>query len=140
MTFTFRPVDPSADAALLHSWVTLDYARFWGMASASVAEVEREYAQIQASGHHVALLGLADGAPAFLMERYDPARSPLAGLYDARAADVGMHLLVGPPVQPRRGVHHRCHGRRAGRNLRRPCRGPRGGGARLRQRQDPWAQ
>jgi RimJ/RimL family protein N-acetyltransferase len=101
--FTFRPVDPAADAPLLHSWVSQNYARFWGMASATLADVEREYAQLQASGHHQALLGLEEGVPAFLMERYDPARSPLHGLYEAKPGDVGMHLLVSPPIEPRSG-------------------------------------
>ncbi|WP_051388741.1 GNAT family N-acetyltransferase [Arthrobacter sp. 35W] len=103
MSFTFRAVDPAGDAGLLHSWVVQDYARFWGMGSATVADVEREYAQIQASGHHQARLGLDEGTPAFLMERYDPAQSPLAGLYDGRPSDVGMHLLVSPPDVPRPG-------------------------------------
>ncbi|NKX54984.1 GNAT family N-acetyltransferase [Arthrobacter mobilis] len=103
MRFGFRPVDPDADAALLHSWVILDYARFWGMQSATVGQVASEYAQLQASGHHRAYLGLEGGTPAFLMERYDPARSPLHGLYDGQPGDAGMHLLVSPPRLPRRG-------------------------------------
>lgn len=103
MTFTFRPVDPAADAPLLHSWVSRDYARFWGMQSAAVADVAAEYAQIQSSGHHSAVLGQEDGAPVFLMEHYDPARSPLHGLYPAHPGDIGMHLLVAPPLRPRPG-------------------------------------
>lgn len=103
MRFSFRPVDADADAALLHSWVGMDYARFWGMQSASLAEVRAEYERIQASGHHTAVLGLEDGNPVFLMERYDPIQSPLHGLYESRAGDIGMHLLVAPPLHPRPG-------------------------------------
>ncbi len=32
-TFSLRPMQ-AADAALIHSWVTRDYARFWGMQNA----------------------------------------------------------------------------------------------------------
>jgi len=103
MNFTFRPVEPAADAPLLHSWVTRDYARFWGMASATVADVAAEYRSILASGHHTALLGLQEGVPVFLMEQYDPAQSPLHGLYAAKPGDAGMHLLVSPPDHPRPG-------------------------------------
>lgn len=97
MRFTFRDVHPMADAPLLHSWVTQPYASFWGMLSASVEDVAREYAAIQAGGHHRALLGLDGGAPAFLMEEYLPASSPLAAVYPVLPGDMGMHLLVGPP-------------------------------------------
>ncbi|MDQ0661844.1 RimJ/RimL family protein N-acetyltransferase [Arthrobacter ulcerisalmonis] len=96
MRFTFRCVDPETDAPLLHSWVTRPYASFWGMLSAGVADVAAEYAGIQASGHHHALLGLDGGVPAFLTEEYLPGSSPLAGAYPVRPGDVGMHLLVGP--------------------------------------------
>ncbi|GGF35425.1 hypothetical protein GCM10011519_06090 [Marmoricola endophyticus] len=97
MRFTFRAVDPAADAALLHDWVTRPYAAFWDMQDASVADVEKEYAGIAASGHHEAFLGLHDGEPAFLAERYDPAIGELAEAYDVRPGDVGMHVLVAPP-------------------------------------------
>lgn len=97
MRFMFRDVDPAADAPLLHNWVTQPYASFWGMLSASVEDVARDYAAIQASGHHRALLGLDGGAPAFLMEEYLPASSPLSAVYPVRPGDMGMHLLVAPP-------------------------------------------
>lgn len=97
MRFTFRCMEPERDAPLVHGWVSRPYASFWGMLSASVRDVAEEYAKIQASGHHHALLGLDGGVPAFLMEEYLPSSSPLAGLYPVRPGDVGMHLLVAPP-------------------------------------------
>lgn len=105
MNFMFTPVDPARHTPVLHSWMTRDYARFWGMLNASPADVEREYAGIAANPHHSAWLGFETGSevPAFLMESYDPAHSPLAGVYPVAAGDVGMHLLVGPPDQPRPG-------------------------------------
>lgn len=103
MRFEFRPVDPPADAALLHSWVTRPYARYWMMQEASPADVEAEYAGIAANPDHDAFLGLENGEPAFLMESYAPAASPLAAHYDVAPGDRGMHLLVGPPDTPRPG-------------------------------------
>ncbi|BCW43057.1 GNAT family N-acetyltransferase [Arthrobacter sp. StoSoilB5] len=97
MSFTFRPVDPLADAPTLHSWVSQEYARFWGMVSATEQDVVEEYSKIAESGHHQAFLGLDDGLPAFLMERYRPESSPLADVYEVQTGDVGMHLLVSPP-------------------------------------------
>ncbi|MCF3964377.1 GNAT family N-acetyltransferase [Streptomyces fuscigenes] len=95
-TFSVRGVDPLADTALLHRWVTHPKASFWLMQGASLTDVEREYMAIAAAEHHDAFLGLHDGAPAFLIERYDPAFVELKGLYDAQPGDIGMHFLVDP--------------------------------------------
>ncbi|XAS67749.1 GNAT family N-acetyltransferase [Micrococcaceae bacterium Sec5.7] len=96
MSFTFRCVEVEADAPLLHSWMTRQYASFWGMLTASVDDVVEEYSRIQSSGHHHALVGLDGGVPAFLMEEYLPGCSPLAGVYAVQPEDIGMHLLVAP--------------------------------------------
>ncbi|MET9696139.1 GNAT family N-acetyltransferase [Streptomyces sp. NPDC006529] len=102
-TFALRPLDPLVDAETLHRWVTDPKAAFWMMQDASLPDVEREYMRIAAAEHHDAFLGLHDGRPAFLMERYDPSRVELAGLYDARTGDVGMHFLVAPSDRPVHG-------------------------------------
>ncbi|MEV0982012.1 GNAT family N-acetyltransferase [Streptomyces sp. NPDC049915] len=103
MTFTFRPLDPLKDAELVHSWVTHPKAAFWMMQDATLQDVERAYREIAADEHHEALLGLDGGEPVFLMERYDPAHRELAGLYEARPGDVGMHFLTPPADTPVHG-------------------------------------
>ncbi|HET9173428.1 MAG TPA: GNAT family N-acetyltransferase [Actinospica sp.] len=101
--FELRPVDPPKDAGLLHAWVTDPKSVFWLMQDADVADVEREYALIAASDHHEAYVGLHDGVPAFLVEKYDPARSDLAAHYEVRNGDVGMHFLTAPTEAPLHG-------------------------------------
>lgn len=101
--FTLRPVDPDADAALLHRWVTHPKAVFWLMPDADVARVTQEYRRIAAHPHHDAYLGHWRDRPAFLAERYDPARVELVGRYDARPGDVGMHFLCAPADAPVHG-------------------------------------
>lgn len=98
--FTTRPVDPAADAPLLHRWLADPKSVFWLMRRASVDEVAAAYARIAAHPHHDAFLGLYQGTPAFLVERYDPARVELAGRYPARPGDVGMHFLTAPADAP----------------------------------------
>jgi RimJ/RimL family protein N-acetyltransferase len=98
--FTFRPVDPSADAAMLHSWVTHPKASFWLMGDASPADVEHVYADIALAPYQEAFIGSYHGTPAVLMERYDPAHVELDGLYDAEPGDAGMHFLVAPAESP----------------------------------------
>jgi len=102
-TFTFRPLDPLRDAELLHGWVTHPKAAFWMMQDARLQDVEREYMRIAADEHHHAHLGLHDGEPAFLMEKYDPRYVELAGLYEPEPGDVGMHFLVAPTDRPVHG-------------------------------------
>ncbi|WP_217208319.1 GNAT family N-acetyltransferase [Streptomyces sp. AC550_RSS872] len=102
-TFAFRPLDPLKDAELLHTWVTHPKAAFWMMQGASLVDVERAYMEIAADEHHHALLGLQDGLPAFLMEKYDPAHRELVGLYEPQPGDIGMHFLTPPTDRPVRG-------------------------------------
>lgn len=101
--FAFRPVDPARDSQLLHGWVTHPTAAFWMMRDAAREDVERAYREITADEHRHALLGLRDGEPVFLMETYDPAHRELAGLYEARPGDVGMHFLVPATDRPVHG-------------------------------------
>ncbi|PNE41677.1 MULTISPECIES: GNAT family N-acetyltransferase [Streptomyces] len=104
--FALRPVDPAADAPVLHSWVTHPKAVFWLMQDCDLAAVEKEFIRIDADPHHDALLGLHNGAPAFLMERYDPAHRELVGIHAARPGDVGMHFLTAPTDTPVHGFTH----------------------------------
>ncbi|KOT44708.1 acetyltransferase [Streptomyces caelestis] len=101
--FTVRPLDPPRDAGLLHRWVTDPKAAFWMMQNATLQDVEREYLRIAAHEHHHAYLGLHDGEPAFLMEKYDPRYVDLVGLYAPEPGDVGMHFLVAPTDRPVHG-------------------------------------
>ncbi|GGX64476.1 GNAT family N-acetyltransferase [Streptomyces minutiscleroticus] len=102
-TLTLRPLDPVEDGGLLHGWVTHPKAAFWMMQDAKPEDVERAYMAIAADEHHDAFLGLRDGEPAFLVERYDPAHRELVGLYEPEPGDVGMHFLVAPTDRPVHG-------------------------------------
>ena len=101
--FVVRTLDPEADAALVHGWVTHPKAAFWLMQDADPARVAAEYRRIDADPHHEAVIGLWRGAPAFLAERYDPAHVELTGLYDAHEGDAGMHFLCAPTGTPVHG-------------------------------------
>jgi RimJ/RimL family protein N-acetyltransferase len=101
--FALRTLDPAADAALLHRWVTHPKASYWMMQDASLADVEAEYRRIADHPHHEAYIGLHEGEPAFLAERYDPAEVELVGLYEPQKGDVGMHFLCAPTDTPVHG-------------------------------------
>jgi RimJ/RimL family protein N-acetyltransferase len=105
-SFTLRRLDIAADAELLHSWVTHPKAAYWMMQDCDLAQVEAEYRRIANHPHHDAFLGLWNGRPAFLAERYHPAYVELKGLYDAQDGDVGMHFLCAPTSRPTHGFTH----------------------------------
>ncbi|MEU6992582.1 GNAT family N-acetyltransferase [Streptomyces sp. NPDC046465] len=94
--FTLRPLDPLTEAELVHGWLTHPRAAFWLMQHATLTDIERTYMAIAAAEHHDAFLGLHQGVPSFLMERYDPAHVELVGLYEPLPGDVGMHFLTAP--------------------------------------------
>ncbi|MQA79227.1 MAG: GNAT family N-acetyltransferase [Streptosporangiales bacterium] len=98
-----RPVDPAGDAELLHRWLTHPKSAFWLMQHHDLAGVEREFGAIADSPHHDAFVGLHDGAPTFVIERYDPAHVELVGMYPHRDGDVGMHFLCAPTDSPVHG-------------------------------------
>jgi siderophore synthetase component len=100
--FAFRPVDPDGDAALLQGWLSHPKSAYWLMGDLDVAAVARYNHELAADPMQDAFVGLHDGEPVFLMERYDP-RGLLADVYDVQPGDVGMHFLVAPTDTPVRG-------------------------------------
>jgi RimJ/RimL family protein N-acetyltransferase len=101
--FALRAVEPDADAELLHRWLTHPKSAFWLMQNAELADVRKEFHAIAAADSHEALLGLHQGRPAFLVERYDPAAEAVGAAYPVRPGDVGMHFLVAPADTPLHG-------------------------------------
>jgi RimJ/RimL family protein N-acetyltransferase len=102
-TLALRALDPLTDSELLHGWVTHPRSAFYLLQGATLLDVEREFMRIAASPHHDAFLGLHEGEPAFLMERYDPVYVELPGLYPHQEGDVGMHFLCAPTDTPVHG-------------------------------------
>jgi RimJ/RimL family protein N-acetyltransferase len=104
--FALRELDPRADATLLHGWLTHPKSVFWQLQDADVRDVTAYFSRIAEAPRHDAYVGLWDGVPAYLVERYDPAHNPLGKVYDAEPGDVGMHFLVAPTDRPAHGFTH----------------------------------
>ncbi|WP_034947938.1 GNAT family N-acetyltransferase [Erwinia oleae] len=97
--FTLRPMRAD-DASLIHSWVTRDYARFWGMQNDSLDQVTDFYQRLTADNPHAALIGCCNDRPAFLMEFYRASEDEIGKFYPARPDDYGMHILIAPASTP----------------------------------------
>lgn len=91
-----RPVDPAADADLLHSWVTQERARFWGMLDAGRERVLEIYEYLDSLTTHHAYLVHRDDRPVALFQTYEPEHDHVGECYDVRPGDFGIHLLIGP--------------------------------------------
>ena len=94
MTVSIRPVDPTADAAVLHAWVTKGRAVFWGMSDCDVERVREIYTYIDEQEHLGAYLFVVDDTPVGLIQTYDPEVDEIGRFYDRRPGDVGVHLLL----------------------------------------------
>jgi siderophore synthetase component/RimJ/RimL family protein N-acetyltransferase len=97
--FTLRPMQAD-DASLIHSWVTRDYARFWGMQSDSQEQVATFYRNLTANNPRAALIGCCDDKPVFLMEFYQAGEDEVGKFYPAQPGDYGMHILIAPANRP----------------------------------------
>lgn len=96
--FHLRPLIIPEDIPLVHSWVTLPYARFWGMEGFTEQQVETGYLEI--ARHADVFVGYCDDTPVFLMESYHPSHDPVGEHYDVEPGDRGMHILVAPAKRP----------------------------------------
>ncbi|MGW9246951.1 GNAT family N-acetyltransferase [Streptomyces badius] len=95
-TVRLVPVEPAADAELLHGWVTEERARFWGMADHTREQVREIYEFVDSLPTHHAYLALRDGVPAALFQTYEPDADPVGECYDVQPGDFGVHLLIAP--------------------------------------------
>lgn len=101
--FALRPLDAVQDAELLHSWVSQPYARYWGMMEQSVEQVRDFYLDLLKHHPDGAFIGVYQGKPTFLLERYQAIHDPVGQCYPAQNSDYGMHILVAPADKPVRG-------------------------------------
>ncbi|WP_431986263.1 GNAT family N-acetyltransferase [Streptomyces griseoflavus] len=99
------PLDPAADAPLLHRWVSEERAAFWGMNGLTEQRVAEIYAHLGTLDTHHAYLVLKDGAPAALLQTYEPEADRVGACYPVEPGDIGIHLLLAPaaPGETRSG-------------------------------------
>lgn len=95
-TFILYPFDIEQDVPLIHSWVNLPYAQYWGMQQTTLEEVTKAYTDL-CNGHTQVYIATLNHEPAFLMEQYPPEKDPIGECYHSLPGDCGMHVLLAPP-------------------------------------------
>lgn len=95
-TIRIRPLDPAADAEVIHTWVSEERAAFWGMTGLTRDQVADVYAHMATLDTHHALLVTRDGEPVALLQTYEPDADRVGECYEVRPGDIGVHLLLAP--------------------------------------------
>ncbi|MGW2442706.1 GNAT family N-acetyltransferase [Streptomyces sp. NPDC001675] len=95
-TVRVRPLDPAGDARVVHAWVREERAAFWGMTGLTRAQVTEVYAHMATLDTHHAHLVTKDGAPAALLQTYEPGADRVGECYPVRPGDIGVHVLLAP--------------------------------------------
>ncbi|MFD8203614.1 GNAT family N-acetyltransferase [Streptomyces sp. NPDC059701] len=95
-TVRVLPLDPAADAGVIHGWVSEERAAFWGMNGLTRDQVAGIYAHMAGLDTHHAFLVVTDGVPVALFQTYEPGADRVSECYDVEPGDIGVHLLVAP--------------------------------------------
>ncbi|MEU1849173.1 GNAT family N-acetyltransferase [Streptomyces sp. NPDC019990] len=95
-TVLVLPLDPEADAGVVHRWVSEERAVFWGMNGLTEQQVAEIYAHMATLTTHHAFLLVRDGEPVALLQTYEPEADRVSECYDVRPGDIGIHLLLAP--------------------------------------------
>jgi penicillin amidase len=93
---TVRPIDPVADAPVIHRWVTEARGSFWMMSEFTLQEVVEVYTWLDEQPTHTASFVCVDGEPAAIVQTYrlDAEVEPISRLFDHRPGDLGIHFFV----------------------------------------------
>lgn len=103
--FALQPFLLERDIGVVHRWVNMDYARYWGMQGSSLENVTRCYQKLCAT--EAVYAGFYNGELAFIVELYDPQRDLLHYYYAHQQGDLGMHILLAPAAVPVRHFSRR---------------------------------
>ncbi|MDG5807528.1 GNAT family N-acetyltransferase [Streptomyces ossamyceticus] len=95
-TVRVLPLDPNADAGVVHGWVSEPRAAFWGMNGLTEEQVREIYAHLDTLDTHHAFLALRDGEPVGLLQTYEPDADRVGECYDVEPGDIGVHVLLAP--------------------------------------------
>ncbi len=95
-TVRVLPLDPAADAGVIHRWVSEERAAFWGMTGLTPGQVADVYAHMDTLDTHHAYLVVKDGEPVALFQTYEPEADRVSECYPVQPGDIGVHLLLAP--------------------------------------------
>jgi len=100
---TFRSLDLSLDLDLIYQWVTKAYTqKFWQL-NRSKDVIEKIYRDVLDNPQAHSFIGMIDGKPICQIDVYMVMADELAAHVESGPTDAGMHLLMCPPREMRKG-------------------------------------
>ncbi|WP_149826993.1 GNAT family N-acetyltransferase [Streptomyces tailanensis] len=90
------PLEPEADAEVVHGWVSEPRAEFWGMNGLTKEQVQEIYAHLATLDTHHAYLAVHEGEPIGLLQTYEPEADRVSECYEVMPGDIGVHVLLAP--------------------------------------------
>ncbi len=110
-TISFRSLQLETDIDFLYDWVNRTYAkRFWQL-NGSKSILNDTYQTLLANPNAHSFIGLCDGKPVCQVDLYNVSADELKDHTDHSPDDCGLHLLMLPPHEMRKGlsVHMLSH-------------------------------
>lgn len=93
---SLTPFSPTQHSSIIQAWLSLPYAKYWGMQDKDIAAVQSHYEDVLSKKLCQPYLGYVDGTPQFFIEVYDPEVEGVSKFYDKVDGDTGMHILIAP--------------------------------------------
>ena len=100
---SINDLDIENDIELIHSWVTQERAKYWGMTEYEKKDVALVYEYIDAESHHNTYMMRLDGVPVCFFQLYDPRHEEVGSKYEVLEGDIGLHVFVAYTDNPIKG-------------------------------------
>lgn len=102
-TISFRAVSMERDLERLHAWLNEEHVLPYWQLNDPLPEFRATLEEKLDDEHMTPYVGYLDHVPMSYWECYWAADDDIAGYYDAKPTDQGIHLLIGPPEYLGRG-------------------------------------
>ncbi|MFD1564460.1 GNAT family N-acetyltransferase [Haloarchaeobius amylolyticus] len=96
-TISFRKATLERDLGRLHRWLNEPHVKPYWERDYPLPKFRKYLEDTLVDDHHTPYIGYLDHVPMSYWEAYWSVDDKLSAEYDARAADRGIHLLIGPP-------------------------------------------
>jgi acetyl CoA:N6-hydroxylysine acetyl transferase len=104
LSVSFRSLSLSSDLDMIYDWVNRDYSKEFWQLHGTKQLVRNTYSDIIKSLHSHSFIGLLNDDPICQVDIYQVLHDELALHADPEPNDCGMHFIMAPPEQRKKGT------------------------------------